>query len=381
MDQEKNNSRSENEYEIPKFLDKNIRELNQTKSKPIKKYVLVVLGFILMLGVVYALIPKYEVVDVFSFINVKFDGKEGNGVPSFIITDKIDKKEMREGVSLLDFTFTPDSDLSMGENVVLEASHNEISRAYFKKNHFKIEETTKTYLVQTLIALDQLDVFSYLNVQFDGLEGLAKVNLEINDIDGLPENVESLVRTIQFKVDKAEELSSGNMVKIEFELDEAQKSELKKAGYEVLAFERQYEVNALSMIPQTMENIPGLKELKLEALEKAQEKLIKTNKNFKGFKEVYACYTSMASQSNEIKDMESDELVEGASLLMVISHEEKKFFSTKLNHSIFAFSNLSVDQGKVNRSELVEILKPYEQEPLTNIIRVLKQNNFNCFPS
>ena len=29
MDQEKNNSRSENEYEIPKFLDKNIRELNR----------------------------------------------------------------------------------------------------------------------------------------------------------------------------------------------------------------------------------------------------------------------------------------------------------------------------------------------------------------
>ena len=381
MNQEKNNSGTENEYEIPKFLDKNIKELNQTPSKPIKKYVYVVMGIIALLGIVYVLVPKYETVDVFNFINVKFEGKEGNGIPTFRITDKIDKQEMRKGVSLLDFTFTPESDLSMGDDVILEAAHNDESRAYFKKNHFKINETKQTYVVGQLIALDNLNVFSYLNVQFDGLESLAKVNLEINDVSGVSKEVEMLIRKIQFNVDKAENLNSGDLVKISFELNEEEKTILKKAGYEVTLFEKEYEVNALSLVPQTMENIPGLSELKLEALEKTEERLLKTNKNFKGFKEVYACYTSMASQSNEIKDMDSEELVEDASLLLVISYEEKKFFSTKLHHSVFSFSHISVGQGEVDRSELVEILKPYEQEPLSNILRTLKQNNFNCFPS
>lgn len=381
MDQEKNNSRTENEYEIPKFLDKNIKELNHTKSKPIKKYVLIALGIILMLGLVYVLVPKYETVDVFNFVSVSFDGKEGSGIPALKVTDKIDKKEMREGVSLLDFVFTPNSDLSEGDEVILEAVHNDVSRAYFKKNHLKINENKKSYVVEKLIALDQLDVFTYLSVQFDGLEGLAKVNLQINEINGLPENIEALIRTIQFNVDKTESLSSKDIIKINFNLNETEKNILKKSGYEVSIYEKEYEVNTLSMVPQTMENIPGLKELKSEALEKAQERLVKTNKNFKGFKEVYACYTSMASQVNEIKDMDSEERVKDASLLLVISYEEKRLFSTKLNHSIFAFSHVSVGQGEVDRSNLVEILKPYDQEPLSNIIRTLKQNNFNCFPS
>ena len=381
MNQEKNNSGTENEYEIPKFLDKNIKELNKTQSKPISKYVYIALGIIVMLGLIYVLVPKSESVDVFKFISVSFDGKEGSGVPSLKITDRIEKDEIRKGIELLEFNFTPNSDLSMGDDVILEVNHTEASKSYFKKNHYKIEETTKTYKVEKLLALDQLDVFSFLSVQFEGLESLAKVNLEINDVDGIPNEVEKLVREIQFNVDKAENLNSGDVVEISFELDDNEKNILKKAGYEVSIFEKEYEVNALSMVPQTMENIPGLKELKVEALENTEARLVKTNKNFKNFKEVYACYTSMASQSNDINDMDSDERVGDASLLMVFSFDEKKIFSTKTHHAVFSFSHISVGQGEVDRSELVEILKNYEQEPLSNIIRILKQNNFNCFPS
>lgn len=219
-------------------------------------------------------------IEIMDYVTVNFSGVTGKGTASAKVElPKLEEVLMVESagddllkdIINLEASITVDCDkteeLSNGDTIHVTVGWNEATAKAMK---IDFGSNTRSYTVENLPEAKELDVFDGVEVTFEGMSGMAEVDVDVPESGPLQE--------IYYRVDKKHGLKNGDIVTITVEFDE---ESLIEQGYVVKVLEHTYTVENL---PEQVDSVDDLSDENLKILvDKSRDEVLKMLKNTRNY--------------------------------------------------------------------------------------------------
>lgn len=326
---------------------------------------------------------NFKTVNVFERVNLVYSGSNGYASVDFEITDpsgEVDES-VEELLKLIEIDFDKKDELSNEDKITLTINENEELTEFLKKNKLKIEPLSSELVVSHLKDASEFDLFKDTIIELSGFSGHATATLTNKDFASYTADEIMVLKKINYKVDKGENLSNDDVITITAEVSDEIKNELNIMNLVVENTSMQFTVESLIVSPESIDEIPGNAALRDEALAKATLDYGKQSQTYANFKVEYSCFTAEPKNEENYTDYFEAHPYTGSSLMYIISIENKTgTVGTQYFSDNYGFTNIQVKDGIVDREQL-KLMSPFQDFATTSEVKAqLELNGFTCTP-
>lgn len=344
----------------------------KVKKRQSKNNVIVALGIILLIGTIvygsWAFYFSFEEINPFDLIQIEEKGGDDQGYLE-IIRDNVglDEKETLV-LDVVEFKIDDNEALSQGDKRDIHIMLDDQSKNRLKDEKIRLKPTTLTYKVRALGDVELIDVFENMDVQYE----VKGPKVRIDTIEPVVSDLE-LKELLSFTYPEGI-LKMGEKFEIELEETDRLETYLLDHGIKIDKYKESFVVEDLEYLPETIDDIPNVDDLKKNALETIETYYLEKDEIESKFRISDVCFTNDAENNENAKDQTYAHTYENGSLMFVVEYDvEDESYADAIG-----YTNIVMKNGEVD-GEKIRLMHPLHEETTRNdILGELKANKFNC---
>lgn len=322
-----------------------------------------------------------ESIDYFAMNSFKIVGSEEYGK---FEQDKdlivfADNKEVEQILKEIEYTIEPNEGLKNGDKVVVTLILKDDQKTKLKEHKYKLKSLSHEFTVDTLGTAETFDFFRFVSVKFETVEGKNVAQIIISEnLKGDSDAQTQALKQIGVKPLDVENINNGDSVSVELEVSDETSKALLESGITLDVLSKDYTVEGLVEIPQSIADIKILEDLKTQTTTRIDNDYKLNNQRYDGFKIVSTCYSAEPSNTVNSTDYDNAYSYENGSLMFIFEFKQHTSSTVNTMYDAYGYTNIQMLNGNI-LEDAMKTMSPFQDKAtLESIKSEMSQNNFTC---